>query len=681
MKYHVPKNLPTAITNSVPLTDSVEIEEAGVPSSSYQGELQYPKVLFRGHDNDTLNGMNRTPDLWNAGPEKQLSLFDIVSDDASEGTSVRNLGHEAHAAFSIEGLGKITAETPPQSPKQQGRISSDDCSFPWNAASQLNSSNSSSYILNDLEIEVDALMQDINLPLGGNRSEFSMDMTYSHGNGKPKLSSITDHMQLDSNYSNRRCSYPNTNVFGNVRREDIRDARHCVLDDEFPDEMNGGNSWKYLPLKIDGDSGDLLEFGKHEMPDVAFEGHHMLKKKHTPYRRNHYIKDWPGQPDWPCFETEVSKDDLSLLSARKKYDVDDVFAKETHCKDIDNLEQRYGKCTRTPSNPMPRQSRRISKTFGSAKKNYDVEEVFAKERHCKDIDNLEQRFGRCTRTPVLPKSKATKPISSCFRGVEEIGPYHTWLPEEGCNTVDIDLGFSSLHCTSEAKLPSLGVKLWTEDPIGAFPDPEFNFHAKYCFDRAKPGESIPYSPFGCFTSKKFAFCQPLDQTNSYDSPVLSKVGSRSVKLELSPDSGIQVAPPDTSQTASPHKETVSSDLSVQGSVDGDDKRKSKIQAANHEQLDLEKESFPGNDVFFSEEQVSMDGSNPKNKDTESKEAKGGTLKAKESLKSNPKNKDPKSKEARAGTLKACSPENGEEISSSVKIHDKSDSSINDAGYI
>ena len=34
------------------------------------------------------------------------------------------------------------------------RISSDDCSLPWNFARQLNSSKSSNYVLNDLELEV-----------------------------------------------------------------------------------------------------------------------------------------------------------------------------------------------------------------------------------------------------------------------------------------------------------------------------------------------------------------------------------------------------------------------------------------------------------------------------------------------------------------------------------------------
>ncbi|MBA0760187.1 hypothetical protein Gotri_022948, partial [Gossypium trilobum] len=71
------------------------------------------------------------------------------------------------------------------------------------------------------------------------------------------------------------------------------------------------------------------------------------------------------------------------------------------------------------------------------------------------------------RTPVLHKSRATKRASYCLQGEIELS--QKWLLEEGCNSVDIDLGFSSSHCTSQANLPSVGSWLWAEDSIVAFP--------------------------------------------------------------------------------------------------------------------------------------------------------------------------------------------------------------------
>ncbi|KAA3474550.1 NT-C2 domain-containing protein [Gossypium australe] len=51
------------------------------------------------------------------------------------------------------------------------------------------------------------------------------------------------------------------------------------LDDGFPHEREDDISWKYWPHKIDGNSGDFLDYENGEMPDNAFEGHHMLRKR------------------------------------------------------------------------------------------------------------------------------------------------------------------------------------------------------------------------------------------------------------------------------------------------------------------------------------------------------------------------------------------------------------------
>ncbi|XP_022732172.1 uncharacterized protein LOC111286460 isoform X3 [Durio zibethinus] len=671
MKYHIPKDPTRVITNSVPPSYSVEIKQAGAPPSSYQGD---PKVLFCNHENHALNGINSSPDLWNAATEKQLSVFDMLNDEASEDSSDKSLVHEAHVAFSVEGLGKIRTETPLHSPKQQTRISSDDCSLTWNVGRQLNSSKSSKSVLNDLELEVEVMMQDNNIQLGGSPSEFSMDTMDSHGNWKPELPTVTDHMQLYSHCSNRKCSLGDTNIFYNRRRrEDIWDARLSFLDDDFLHERKDDVSWEYQPHKMDRDSGDFLEYEKGEISDDSFEAHHMLKKRdvkatklrsleppspertssevdhrfttsiglrHNPVQGNYDTRDFAGQLDWPFLETEDAKDTLSLLS-------------EESCS---SSAVKGETINISPPNQMPRQSRTISNTFGRTRKKYDMDNAFAVETHCEDGDNLGQRSRKCVRTPVLPKSKATKSISSCFRG--KIGPSQTWFFEEGCNSVDIDLGFSSSHCTSEANLPSLESKLWTEDPIGAFPVPELNFDVKSCFARPKPSESIQCSPFGRFTSEKFAFRQSINHKNSYNSPVFSNVGSGSIQRDLSRDSRMQGVPLDSSNTAGPHRETGFPDLSVQRSIRRDDKRKSNFRPANCEQFPLEKETYPGDDLLFSEDPMAMDGSNPNNNDVECEESKDGTLKEKETY----------------------SPEHGEEESSSVKIHDKSNSSPNEKGY-
>lgn len=70
-------------------------------------------------------------------------------------------------------------------------------------------------------------MQDINMPLVGKASEFSLGKTDLHGNWRTNLSTVTDHMQLDSHYSNRECTFGDTNIFSNIRRrEDTSDGKY-----------------------------------------------------------------------------------------------------------------------------------------------------------------------------------------------------------------------------------------------------------------------------------------------------------------------------------------------------------------------------------------------------------------------------------------------------------------------
>ncbi|KAL1084706.1 hypothetical protein V6Z11_D08G000900 [Gossypium hirsutum] len=522
IKYQMPEDPAKIITSSVPPSYSVKIKEAGAPPSSYQGELQCPKISFSDHDNHDLNASNDSLDLWNAATENQLSVFDMLINDESEVGSERSLVHEAHVAFSVEGLGKMRTKTPLHSPKQGGRISSDDCSLAWNFSRQLNSLKGSNFVLNDSELEVD-----MDVPLGSSPSQFSVDITDSHGNWKPNLSTFSDDMQLDSHYRNSKCSFGDTDISYNIGREDI-------WDDPSP---------KHLSSKVGHDLTTLIgESGRY-----------------NPIQTNYDVTDLPAQPGWPFFGTEDVKDSLSLLSEES------CSSSAVRGETIDS----------SPPNLMPRQSRRICSTFGRTRMKYDLVNDFAKETRCEDRDNLGQPSGKYMRTPVPLKSTATKRASYYLQGGIELS--QKWLLEERCNGVDIDLGFSSFHCTSQANLPSVGSQLWAEDPI-----------------------------------------------------VFSNIGAGSIKHALSPDSGRQGVPLDLFD-AGQHREIGFLDLSVRGRVNGDDKRKPKSPPANCKQLEFEMENCFGNDLLFSKEPIVMGGSNPNNKEDEFNEAKDGTLETKGSL--------------------------------------------------
>ncbi|KAH1096085.1 hypothetical protein J1N35_013006 [Gossypium stocksii] len=181
--------------------------------------------------------------------------------------------------------------------------------------------------------------------------------------------------------------------------------------------------------------------------------------------------------------SKVSHDLTTLIGESGRYntiqtncDIRDLPAQPVRGETIDS----------SPPNLMPRQSRRICSTFGRTRMKYDLDNDFAKETRCEDRDNLGQPSGKYMRIPVPHKSKATKRASYCLQGGIELS--QKWLLEEGCNAVDIDLGFSSSHCTSQANLLSVGSQLWAEDPIGAFPVTELNLDVKSCFNTPKHSE-------------------------------------------------------------------------------------------------------------------------------------------------------------------------------------------------
>ncbi|KHG17999.1 putative G-protein coupled receptor [Gossypium arboreum] len=86
-------------------------------------------------------------------------------------------------------------------------------------------------------------MQHMDVPLGGNPLQFSVDITYSHSNWKPNLSTFSDDMQLGSHYRNSNCSFGDTDISYNIGREDIWDGAHSNgsndKDDEFKEAKDG----------------------------------------------------------------------------------------------------------------------------------------------------------------------------------------------------------------------------------------------------------------------------------------------------------------------------------------------------------------------------------------------------------------------------------------------------------
>ncbi|XP_021647296.1 uncharacterized protein LOC110640337 isoform X2 [Hevea brasiliensis] len=662
VKNHVTAD-PSAIrASTICPVDSYEIREASSLSGSQVETVSTKKVLLgSSHDHsNAFNGTNNKQDFWGKATQQQLSFFDLLGDDESN----RNLEGtpEAHVAFSVDGLGKVGTKTPPHSPRQPDRYVTYGCSSPFKAVRQLNSSRNLNCVLNDLELEVDAIIQDIEMPIVGGSIEFSTLIEDSCGKLKKNLSEVRDHMQLGGQGSKVRSTFSIGKAFCNTGNdnEDLWDARSGLLDGNFLHERQCDMSWKGWQCHPDGDSVDFLKYGNDEIPNHAFGRPYQMKKRdcmkatkrfnlldssaqnhqtsENDYNfltlketRRHLLGidfdfgDVTAHPDWSCFVLEDAKESLSLLS-------------EESCS---STAVRGEESDISKVNSKARDNRRQQNAFVGPDIKHGDKSILAKEKHFKNKDDLQKGSnahwsGKCTQMPTLLKAQSTHNLIYLSQG--KIGQHGSWLFQEGYSSAHMDLDYSSVCQTSKTKLPSSGSKPFNEDTFDIFPVPEPHIEAKFSLGRSKHGSPFKSSPHGGCISENYAFFQQSCQKHSNASSTLSNFENGATKPDIFPESSdfeLESRPPHSSQDAVSEGEKLIFDLSALRSMSKDKKNRTESQQANHDNIKPQKEIFTGKN-----------------------------LKVKYSLDS--EEAGPMCKELKDGTS---------ETSSSAKISDKSESSV------
>uniref|UniRef100_A0A7N0VK17 Uncharacterized protein n=2 Tax=Kalanchoe fedtschenkoi TaxID=63787 RepID=A0A7N0VK17_KALFE len=111
----------------------------------------------------SLKSSNCNRDPW----KTEISVLDILDDDGLKCNFIENSMHEDHVSFSVGGLGKVGTETPLNSPPHRmAHYGGSSCS---NASRDVKLSKN---LLNDLELEMDAVIQDIEASLSSRSSKF-----------------------------------------------------------------------------------------------------------------------------------------------------------------------------------------------------------------------------------------------------------------------------------------------------------------------------------------------------------------------------------------------------------------------------------------------------------------------------------------------------------------------------
>ncbi|KAH7542831.1 hypothetical protein FEM48_Zijuj02G0116600 [Ziziphus jujuba var. spinosa] len=623
---------------------SVEIKETRTPLDAKSPK----KVSSTAPDsnNNAFNGVDSAPDQWNTASEKLFSVLDLLGDDGLNSNTEENPVPEAHVAFSVEGLGKVGMETPVHSPQQPYRTFSYGCSPRLKDARQQKSSKNLNSQLDDLDCEVDAVMQDINLPFSSSCLDFSMGIVDPLSSPKEKSFTVRDKLHLDNHTA--ASSFPDS--FFDERVHDVTCKR-----------------------QNDGNCADNLKFGGYDMSDFAFEGPclpirrpapkvtdkfdilgsscltssllwsslvsvslakvnrfwisrgYLLKcagtfmiihclcslwffgidgptasyskhqtsefdhvfatsdyTRHQTVGRSFDFTSVTSQADQFCFGTEDATDNFSLRSEESSSSC--AVSGWTADNLLSHSSSRPGR-------------RKHENAFSGSGDKYGIKKTFVKERQYKGRDSIQQGNVMNGSEKYANMLNQSYPKPSPFLQ-EKLGPKDIWSFEEGCTTDDIYPGSSSFNQNSGTKHPFFGSKFSNEDPFGACPSEKLHFSAKSSLDGFEP---VANSPSGSYISEQFAL-------NKF--PILSKP-------DFPLHSDLRGMPLDSLHAAGSHCETPSPSSSAQESFSKDVEHKEKLRSVVQENFQLGKNILTGNEDLLSQE-VATDASNSKENVSECK---------------------------------------------------------------
>ncbi|KAK9724448.1 hypothetical protein RND81_05G072800 [Saponaria officinalis] len=137
------------------------------PNLSVEKQVEFIKSLINTWKNSSI-AINAESKCCTIDSSIPTSILDIVGDDGPTDSSEGKPVHEAHVAFSVEGLGDLGTETPKQSPQPPARTIFGGNSSLKKAAKKLHFRKNLNSMLDELEMEAECYVQDTEVPTRGN---------------------------------------------------------------------------------------------------------------------------------------------------------------------------------------------------------------------------------------------------------------------------------------------------------------------------------------------------------------------------------------------------------------------------------------------------------------------------------------------------------------------------------
>ncbi|KAL5710062.1 hypothetical protein ACHQM5_020671 [Ranunculus cassubicifolius] len=533
--------------------------------------------------------------------ECHISVLDLLGDDGINENSQGSPVHEAHVAFSIEGLGKMGMGTPVRSPQQPGRRFFNELSpKPVKRYQSFKNVNH----MDDLKIELNAMIHDMDMPSSENRPRpINSKSINDYSNlSKNEQSMAEGRTPLYSQFRERDNFFSEETSFIDIENERLwKDpcsisAGHGILDENFPDESTHDADWRTPAYNMDCNSADLLTDETDDESDFTFEDSswsnkrevaealrdfHILEPespssclKHRASGKDHDFihldaKRYSGgkerwdysQPVWSSFaDDDDEKDNISLLSESSA---------TSNTVEGGKSKSVLGKSPRKYESELWRDHVKVY----SKKDLYAEEAVYGNRDSKHRVKNLNVT-GHHRRVLNSPRNKL---FDECVdpRRSKDSDSHYRWLFEEEFTPVDINLCFDSFQRTSA----DAGCKYSSEVLFDAFPSssPYLNTHTS-C-KKTKIDSPVKYSPFGgSLFTEKILSPQAFSPMQCFDSPSFLDIGLKSRKPAISQASRMHAEPPHSYHASGCQEDVECPGLSGQEQIHEDGKERSEIQS-------------------------------------------------------------------------------------------------------
>ncbi|KAL9251919.1 hypothetical protein AKJ16_DCAP10052 [Drosera capensis] len=491
--------------------------ESGTPSGHNQANALSKRFLHSSSNSSNhpyearIDGKD-----CNIAPSGWVSVFDLISDDVAPEVSKRYPAHEAHAGFSIEGLGRVGADTPVHSPQQlcwdspAGRSSSTE-------AARQKSSKKFDHASDDIEIEMEPFSRGDCLPFSCNFMDSGRKtgcLLNKSGGRKREMSGVMDQMGCRSY---KKSAYGGTDAFNDVQGKysDFWDGSSSLLHDRFLDEDD--TAWKHAGLN------DGTRMKIKNLPELMLEASHLPKR----YPRKATVTFDSLDPS-AQYEKHESRQDFgfgtlddssvypwSCLMAKNERDSLNSFRGESCSSNADKVE---GFTNRTSTRGL----------FSSEILMMNPRFIANYDHRTKDKTWPEEKCESSGEFPIISSPSSSQQGYNRPASKTKLEYEDCWLPEDGFPAVSINLRFrhvNSFHQSSVYDHAFLPSDAWEEDSIdGIIPDLLLDSN-NLSLDFSKHDTSTGWSPsadpgLSACSLQTFNSCASSNTGTGKDTPAL-----------------------------------------------------------------------------------------------------------------------------------------------------------------